>query len=585
MSLLTVSEVGANIRALGNLRKDIPITPGFRCRTLASGGVINAVYDVVYLVLDYFQGNEEGLRQQHLKQTLVATQFSFNQAYQTICDTHSRYHAYLRAIEKGSETYSKEFYQCKRHISAWNAAMTPVDGSSMQELITQANNGFSNLSKGEDDGWLETIFSTPFIHSDVMEQVRRAQHLIDLEDTVSVPLPLGSLHKLTSNCKTLGVEEKQALKKWIDKVNGSWHMDSQKMHLGLKSLCQYWGLSTACTAHSPSALAYLEYHLQRQGLKVLDKPSIKHLRWREQVEKCKEVDIQGKKYQLDRRLGQHRSGHAGDDKHRVFSLKRDDSRVLVIGESEASLLIEQAAAKEESLGIPLVQLRKMDASGNCALVERLHRALAGDHWQSGNQEIHANDHAGIASLADFLRLLMSKDETPLVSVGDLMFTANGELRLLRGVPEGDCFDFDRLVHLAKEAAGTSPAVFKKLLNDSGLVKHPLVKMYTEVVEDSFSDDPKPVDVIAAKHEVSATKPRQTAKTLRRDLVAMRNACVTDYIQNYVLPEGVTNKEVEAYFNQPIIQRYKETIGAGQIWKTSCVEIVEPVAAEKGVTKK
>ena len=579
---LSISSTGSNLQALARSKQGA-LTPGPRCQTLASKGVINAFYEVVYLILDYFLDEDAGLHQRHLKMTLLATQESFHQASAELEGIYSRYKDYLRRVASGNEVDSKVFLQCKRFIGVWNAAMTPSDGSSCKEMLARANLAYTRIVKNQETGLRLPLSEAPFVYRDLFTQVQRAQDLIDLEDAVGIPLPLEALRYLSKNNPGLGVEQKQALKVWIDKANGSWHISPGKIHRGLKALCEHWKVSTACARDKPSALAYLEYHLQKQGLQALSKPSLHHLRWRDQVERKGSITVQGKEIQLDQLLGNHRSGDSTEDRHRVFSIKGSKSQVAVLGLSEATLLIEQAAGQIESVGIPLVKLCKMSASGDCALMDRLESPLIGHNWHSSESELNVKDLPSLVSLAEFLRHMLAKDKTPLVSASDLMFAGDGSLRLFRGIVPGEQFDFDRLVFLAREAAGESFVLFRELLTRSGMEKHPLVPMYRDVVRVALSADSKSTDMIAAEHDISASQPRKTAKKLSEQVVSFRNTCVTEYIRRYTLAEGITSRDVEAYFQEPLLKRYDASIGAGQFWTWNREEVLAEVAAQQGAS--
>ena len=216
-------------------------------------------------------------------------------------------------------------------------------------------------------------------------------------------------------------------------------------------------------------------------------------------------------------------------------------------------------------------------------MDRLESPLIGHNWQSSESELNVKDLPSLVSLAEFLRHMLAKDKTPLVSASDLMFASDGSLRLFRGIVPGEQFDFDRLVSLAREAAGESFVLFRELLTRSGLEKHPLVPMYRDVVQVALSADSKSTDMIAAEHDISASQPRKTAKKLSEQVVSFRNTCVTEYIRRYNLAEGITSQDVEAYFQEPLLKRYDASIGAGQFWTWSREEVLAEVAAQQGAS--
>lgn len=568
---VSMSTLGSTLLALSIAPKSergVPqVTPrlwgdtGFSC-----GGVLNRLVDTVYAF------GERTLRQSAIKQTVEKSSQAFAERVEEVIFAYQSYKRYLQGLEDGYLYKSDDIRKMRHIITDWNCIVQPPQGMRLLEMIQRANASTEAIVGKR---WFSR--SVLLTYQPVFEEISRAQHIIDMEENTEAPFPLKIFHKL---CKgptvNLSIVEEEKLKLWISRVNLCSHLKVHEVHRALRSLVEQMGMAGVCHEQRPSALAFLEYHLFKKDLKVLAEPDAKHLRWRRSLEEQKKVTLAGKTYELANRLGDNKK-NSGIDHHWVYPIRGNSNFVLIANVSEPSLLIEAVEQLAHPSAIPSARLKISDIGGRYALYERLKYPLIGYEWSYDNDGITPTDKKALKSLVKLLDQLVSMEKTPDIALDDVMFDQNYELKLVRNLKPGSCFNFDAIVRFAYEASNGNLFVFKYLLENSLIGQHELVDFYTNIVKDAVAQKPKGVNDVAWRNQMSFALIMDRARNLHRKVGKMANRCYRMVTTLYKTPPHLTREQIEGEISRTLLQAYEESIGAGILWPRLDKEVVPRVA--------
>ncbi len=562
--LPTIADVGSSLLALSVAPEGpdgLPqITPNTMKRYVSCGGVFNRLWEWFFAVVDRSSQSGVSYRQRCLIDTLQRIRDASDRQVSCVLAAYKRYRDYLLQTEGDKHLDWRQLRNARLIISLWNSHLSPPEGWTLEQMIYKANLSYAALMQdARNIGYHATSeVDTLLQYRPIFEQVERCQSLIDFEEDTKVPLPFAALRKLCEPGVMLSVIEKDSINKWIAKVNGSPIVKVRHLHLALKSAVEQMQVVGECGR--PAPLAFLEYHLKKMGMVLFDSPDAQHILWRTELEKGLKADVCGIDYLLESRLGTVQPA-SQLDKHLVFTIKGNRDDVIVTGINEASLGIEAAEAYETNGYLPLAAIRAVDPSGRVARVERLHEPLSRHRWSSTSD-------SAIQPLVTFLATLAREAKTALIDVDDVMLTAKGQLRLVRKVAEGTQYDFDRLVRLAFDASCHNLMVFKLLLEQSGLAKHPLVHFYREIVNNALKGpEGFSVDEVAAKKGISDVRVRARARKLHQDIVNLLEWCYAELMHRRHNPIHIPREQVERLLKQLIASHYQQSIGAGVVWPT------------------
>ncbi len=594
---MTTGYMGGNMLALTRADKDekgIPqLTPGLWKRGVSSGGIVNYVYNIIYTVAEYFS---PGVTKRHVLQTLIKTRDAYRDKIKEVEKAYDRVHGYLEDLSEGKSVDKVEIAGAISVVLDYLDAVGTDDGVTFKKLVKQANQAYDSVIKdAREEPWFDEVMgdhkssgwlpfgNDAFPYDDRISRIQRRRDLLDLIENVGTPLPVSAFRKLSAGVSALTTLESEGLKTWIAEVNGSWRMDVRRLHRGLRGLFEHLDISSVCKQGKVSRLAMLESELVSRGVSLLLKEDRKHMRWRDGINSRDVLEAKGRRYVLDKQLGEHRSS-SSKDKHVVYSVKDNDEVVVVMPMNEAIVGIEQATAigRPGAAGgaalVPMADLKRMDRFGRFAIYERLTTPLVGHNWNSGDAALDNDDRTTLTPVVTLLQAMLQREKTPKISAKDFMIGSDGTLKLLRGQKEGADFDYDLLVQFCLDAANGSLAVFKHLLTGSGIRDHALRQFYKDIVNDSLAGAAaRGVDAVAAARSISEPKVRERAKKLRDDIVRTRDWCCTQYMQRYDANAGMPRSALEALFHN-LFNYYDNTIGAGVLWPGLGEDLLVAVAA-------
>jgi hypothetical protein len=566
--------------------KGIPdLTPGYWRLSVSTGGMVNRFIRLVYQLFDTLLRNSgDPYLLQHLRETLAKTRESFEVQVPAVVEAYQRYVAHLDCLRKGSVPDTTNLVADRHVISDWNYSMRAPKGLSLQDMINAANEGFRAITEDkEKSGGFFFGGDSLLTYHKRFDQIAGCQQIIELEENVG-SLPVGVLQKLAIKNSQLTVEEADTLKQWIEKVNGCWRVDVRKLHRGLKALCEHLGMSTISKSGKPSELARMEKRLRDSQLSALIKPDGKHLTWRRGVELSGKVSITGTEYAIDVVQTPKRKG-GGAELHWTFPVVDDPKHAIEFGINEAALGMRIADEADQGGPVPYARLYAMDGYGRCALAERLTTAMDEKVWASAEGSFSKSDKGPVKQIAGFLRILSQMEKTPEVKASEVFFNDSGELKLRHPMKPGRGFDFPRLVGLAYEASNGNQAVFTQILKEGGLAEHSVVGYFLNVVEDAIKGtEGRGAMKLAALKEISDPAVCKQAKSLARKTQELQTRCVLEINQRYQ-PEGVSKERIDELVGQTIVAHYKKSIGAGILWPTLSMGVIDAVAAKLHLIKR
>ena len=211
---------------------------------------------------------------------------------------------------------------------------------------------------------------------------------------------------------------------------------------------------------------------------------------RRSEQRDKQVSINGKTFELERRLIEN---GRGVDTHWIFPIREHSDKVIVMGINAAILGLEMAEAATQTSLVPIAHVNVIASSGKCALIERLMTSVDEWNWASTDAVLDSDDHPVIEQVAGLLRALGKQPKTPVFMEKDFKFNASHELKLQYPLAEGSKYELDRIINLAYKASNHRLAVFSALLRQSGLAQHPIMDFFQSIVEDTLRVDSRGVE--------------------------------------------------------------------------------------------
>lgn len=511
-------------------------------------------WKVVYLIL----GNK--IAEKRLSMALSKTQFVFNEQLKGIQTIVDQYHTYINQKSNGGEIDEKKYLSCRWHLTSWYNATNPfLSLVHQQKLSSQTQTFFQeHLTLSKDN-------HPPFACEALFKRVSHLQRILDLEGLYQGPLPYAIFQKLATG-KELTRAEKSEITKWIQFINKQGDkITIHFFHRFLKSLVDEF-------QEAGSSLARLEMGLVDRECKLFLQRDLEHLQWRNQLKPGDTIECNGKTLILGERIGVKQEGF---DQTVHFSIQDDPKKIVSIGVNESILGLKKILSEEQGFAVKMAEYVEVDATGKCALVEKLSDSLDQFPWTSQKDLVSDEDEDLLAPLAGLIRWFVKEKLSPHhLSPHHLMFDPNGVLKSLKLVLKttAEDFDFNYLEEFIRKCSAGNSRIFQHLMEASGLREHPYAKFYELVVKNALQASPTSIQQIANSREITDPRIVKRAEELYKEVKELELECLQRIQQDYQVPHKKIIKQVSGQ----IFSHYQMSSGASLIWPLLKQEVIQTV---------
>ncbi len=414
----------------------------------------------------------------------------------------------------------------------------------------------------------------PFMCPILFAITQQLHNYLEIKRRIDSPIPLEAIFRLFQN-KNIESSHDQALKQFIRKIDSLKPcLSPQCLHALLQLLENQ--IPEPNSGHSPNkSVAEVEIELMNRGCKLLHADDPKQIRWRKKLAAGSIVETEEDKYEILDEVGP-KQGETRN-RTRVFRLKNDPTKVLITGQNQAILAIEERLRRNCSLGIGRPELYYLDPEGRFALMKYFPDKVSEHQWETKEGEITEEEKDYLAPLLNLIKFFIEKKDVPQrFNKEHLYFSEDGVLNYVKLSPASKDFNFSALEDLCQIG---SPAIYKYLMKESGLYKHPpyagyfkfIIRRGLESGEVNCGDE-------AGVYKIDDPRVVELAENLvknSRDLQIKILNKLKKRIQANPLDEDKLLLEI----SQAIIARHTELNSVSCLWAGMKDEIVEQIAAQ------
>jgi len=368
---------------------------------------------------------------------------------------------------------------------------------------------FIKLVNAPQGAKIQALFSILFDWN----QASRYHPLIDLEALMGEDLPYEPLAKLAVK-KELTKKEEGEVKVFIDFVE-SHSIKQRQLHKALKVFVQNIKEQNRDKCIEKPSTANLEIALLDLGLTTIIKEDPKHIEWRKTLKKGQIVTINGQEHLLGDEI---RRSHEGFNQNRVFKSAENKAHVIIVGKNLSTLKIRRRATKTSASGMYSPAWVEIDKSGRAGIQERGKR-VSKIKWLS-KEKFDDQDLNVLYPFIGFIKFMCQIEQTPKrISYKHLIFN-QGVLSTTKPTFYSE-FCYPELERLAWKAAQKNRVIFEKIVQESGLMKHPHAAYFEDIISAFQNKDTLDAQLEAAlsKHKITDPKTVDAGKKLREDVEA------------------------------------------------------------------
>ena len=289
---------------------------------------------------------------------------------------------------------------------------------------------------------------------------------------------------------------------------------------------------------------------------------MKHLTWRQKLEKGCKFRLNHSEIILDEELFPKRSG---SDQTRAYAIQGQTERVALIAQNCMALpLRDLRMRKENHLGITPALFLDISSDGRIAVVERLN-ALNTIEWTSTDDHLSPNDEATVDVLGKLIQGFIKQNFIPSnFSPTWLMYNQQLQLKFLKPSAKQP-FDFNAMEDFVLECAAGNSIIFRELMKKSGLITHAAAKFYRSIVSNTLNAEATAADDLAGIYRISDPKVVDRAAILAGQINALKEKLKLEFrpLHPKLLPKQLNDK-----INQTIYTKYLANKTAGTLWPAS-----------------
>ncbi|MBS4167746.1 hypothetical protein [Parachlamydia sp. AcF125] len=514
----------------------------------------------IWRVVYFFAGKR--LRDRQLQRAFIKTQQIFDQHVKMIEESAGHYSHYIMQKSLKAPINDNAYLKCRQLLTKWFDATDPF-----LKQVYNKNPRLQNFFRKQLSPPEEGV-SSVFNCKELYLHIKTLQSILDVEELFQGPLPYSIFYKL-SHGQEIGEEEKEQLYKWADFLNENKNkMAVRSFHRFLKSLVEEFGRNQA----SKPSLVKLEMSLVEHRCNFFSQEDPLHLAWRSQLKPGDTIFINGKPFVLGDRIGEKLQGF---DRTIHFAIQGDTQKIVTIPVNEAILGIRKSLEADQGYVLKMPTIFEIDATGACAIVERLTTPLNLD-WKSQREQFSKEDEDQVGPLATLILWLVKQQISPAyLSPRHLMFNEQGELKTLKLILKTNSFDFNTLQAFVLECAAGNLRVFQHLMEASDLHSHAYARFYEIIVRNTLKENPQPIERLANQYSIVDSLIMERAAKLAQEVRQLRLECMDKIRQASKKNEADLSKLVA----REILSQYTRSSAAGVIWPSLAPLIQENVMRE------
>lgn len=492
-----------------SLGKDQLVANLFGTHVYQKGKGWGKVWHWVYNLLEYFPCGQD-LRQQKLKQAMEKTDQVFQTHIQLVKDEVKKFEEYLVAKTNGVEIQDQEYAASRRHIAEWNHCILP---------------------------WIE---------KNPVPESQTCQSVIDLEAKLNEPLPYKILIKL-SHLQQLTHQETETVKAWIEKLKGA-KVEISLLHSALQGIMD--PIQKRTHAMWYPCLIEMEMALVKLGCEIFLQRDPEHMRWREELKPGIKISCNQHTYTIARVVSRKPNMYC---QTRVYQIEENPNQLLLVGVNRAMLALRKKYGELDSWGVRQVRVRDLDRDGRCAVIEKLPELFSANDWIALSHQLNADEIAYLNPVIQQIQWFIEENATPIpFNSKSLGYDEKGVLTSTKITAKGP-FDFNALEDFVLRFSQENPKMFRYLMIESGLSKHPTARFYEQVVKDTLNGEEKDLLTQAAMQNIEDLKIVERSEKLRQDVLnvleeLMRDLCNGD-IQEEVMKRRISSSIWQVYHDQ------------------------------------
>jgi hypothetical protein len=532
------------------------------------------VLKIVYAVWEFFFGPDSIIKK--IRQAIVYTEKAFDKQFVEMKKHFATYQfRFLKLLESQQSSDSKKYVKERWMICRWFDGTAPfiklVQKGNPQKLdklfkrftgrpVTDEHSSFKNL-KG-------------------YEEIKGYQDIINVSRMIPGKIPFTILKKLSETEFRLFEEEKKTLTTWISNIHSLGKaVKVNQFHKGMVALVKHINKMHCTEYMSKSRVDDLELELVKNGLNIFRQEDVNYKKWADSLNEGDELEVEGEKYTLGKELKTNKI----NNKMRVYTLQNFRDKLIAVGNNRVILSIKKRASEEISWGVRSIDWYDVSSDGRFAVIERLVVPFSGIQWKSVDS-INIDDLRFLKPLVNQVKWFLEQNATPKnLNSSYLMYGRQRCLKSIKPLVEGE-FNYPMLVDLCKECANENPVVYRYLVDETKLSKHPYQSYFKEVVVRTLEGKNDKAEDIGALHKFQIINYPviQTAQNLQKDIIALQKKCMEKLLNQYELPNPLNvSKEVA----QQIRKEYIRCQYICSLWPQMKKQVITTVVQNMNLSNK
>lgn len=401
--------------------------------------------------------------------------FEFEKKIQVLEKIERQYRLAITAIQNLHKRVStaltcegSSFYQVIREFLEVAEACPFLDHCTTRNSTAKAVDTLQNLFLKE-----RGIELIPEVDVRVIQTFTEDHSLALLTSATQKAVPIILLQKIASNV-FLDADEELEITNWIDSINQCSHL--------LSHLVLYRSLECLKLSHFPKLICYL---VSKGCSPLLTKDKV----WDSSLRLLRSNAKLNAEYTLSEEIY---DKELFELNLRLFAIKEDSSKAALFGGMPSSL-IQLKAANEDAWGLPPVRVHKVDAQGLYWIIEKPKYALSQHKWKTPDYgSIRQEDIPLAKELSRYIEWLsVNKINPKQFSIKHIYFTSDNKLVTLSPIRRESSsypFEYCKLEEFVKDLSLSNHILFRYIMRESLLYKHPVAKYIVTVIHSGPRDE-------------------------------------------------------------------------------------------------
>lgn len=517
-------------------------------------------YNIIYC----FSGDNYRLKKLDL--VIKRTQKAYHNCLPKIEECVNKYHNYIDICCKRKYFQEESLHTIRKAISNWNDATF----SFLQLIQTNNSQALKFLFQHLENSGKPT-FSTQLV-----PQTVQCQYIIDLEGALGAPLPLAALSLLSQEGVEIPNSDLKKIASWIQLLDK--HLvasDLQLLHSALVSIVTRITGPEASQNEIIEGVARIEHMLYTpspelacysSGCQLFSQKEPEHMMWRSTLASGQSITCNENLITLGKPLTDPAEPNCAQNL--LFEVINDPDNVLLVGINPCAAHIQQQLSKNYQFAIPAVEFQEVDIQGKCARIERLYPLTS----------LPEPEHY-LPQFLNLLKMLIPQiDKLASFTPQNVMLNRSKQLRMnietltkeFSSVNLEEKLTFNALEEFVFYVAQGNEKLFIRLMQESGLYKHPIANFYHTLVQRTLKGEVVNVSELAQIRGISNVKIAERGEQLCKEIDSLRKQCYQELRDQHHLP---VHPGIEEAISVRLQRYYNKMHTAGILWPTLAKEVM------------